>query len=188
MEWTLRFGKEKKKKRKRFLTDLHTYFSRHIGFPVVSRYIWGMYGHYLALFQRILLSLVWFSVQSWTGGLCVQNILASMFPSYQHMGNHFPASANMNTKQVSHFSSILPKKTHLSVAAGLHTERYTVHWLGGLQRTHGTHLVREARKDAMGRRGDEHGDSSDSDLHVHLDHGNRGRGRTTTQPTRNSSE
>ncbi|KAI5364199.1 Putative purine-cytosine permease [Septoria linicola] len=71
----------------------------HIGFPVVSRYIWGMYGHYIALIQRIILSLVWFAVQSWTGGLCVQNILAAIFPSYQHMGNHFPASANLNTKQ-----------------------------------------------------------------------------------------
>ena len=69
------------------------------GFPVVSRYIWGIRGQYLALIQRIILSLVWFSVQSWTGGLCVQNILASIFSSYQHMPNHFPASAKMDTKQ-----------------------------------------------------------------------------------------
>ena len=34
----------------------------HIGFVVVSRYIWGIYGSYLALIQRIILSLVWFSV------------------------------------------------------------------------------------------------------------------------------
>ncbi|KAF2170170.1 hypothetical protein M409DRAFT_19776 [Zasmidium cellare ATCC 36951] len=71
----------------------------HIGFPVVSRYVWGVYGHYVALIQRVILSLVWFAVQSWTGGLCVQNILAAIFPSYQHMENTFPASANMNTKQ-----------------------------------------------------------------------------------------
>lgn len=71
----------------------------HIGFPIVSRYIWGIYGHYTALVQRILLSLVWFAVQSWTGGLCVQNILAAIFPSYQHMENQFPASANMDTRQ-----------------------------------------------------------------------------------------
>ena len=31
----------------------------HIGFPVWSRAVWGMYGSYLALLQRILLSLVW---------------------------------------------------------------------------------------------------------------------------------
>lgn len=71
----------------------------HIGFPVVSRYVFGIYGHYIMLVQRVILSLVWFAVQSWTGGLCVQNILAAIFPSYQHMQNHFPASANMNTKQ-----------------------------------------------------------------------------------------
>jgi NCS1 family nucleobase:cation symporter-1 len=71
----------------------------HIGFPVVSRYIWGIYGHYLALIQRIILSLVWFSVQSWTGGLCIQNILAAIFPSYQTLPNHFSASSGLNTKQ-----------------------------------------------------------------------------------------
>ncbi|KAK0883412.1 hypothetical protein LTR87_002688 [Friedmanniomyces endolithicus] len=71
----------------------------HIGFAVASRYIWGIYGQYLALVQRIVLSLVWFSVQSWTGGLCIQNVLSAIFSSYQHLDNHFPASANMNTKQ-----------------------------------------------------------------------------------------
>ena len=55
--------------------------------------------HYVALVQRVILSLVWFAVQSWTGGLCVQNILAAIFPSYQNMGAVFPASANMNAKQ-----------------------------------------------------------------------------------------
>lgn len=71
----------------------------HIGFPVVSRFVWGVYGQFFILIQRIILSLVWFSVQSWTGGLCVQNILAAIFPSYQNMPNHFPESAHMNTKQ-----------------------------------------------------------------------------------------
>ncbi|KAK6832876.1 hypothetical protein PG987_007570 [Apiospora arundinis] len=71
----------------------------HIGFPVVSRVVWGVYGQYFILIQRIILSLVWFSVQSWTGGLCVQNILAAIFPSYQNMRNHFPESAHMDTKQ-----------------------------------------------------------------------------------------
>ncbi|EKG15517.1 Permease cytosine/purines uracil thiamine allantoin [Macrophomina phaseolina MS6] len=35
----------------------------------------------------------------WTGGLCVQAILSSIFSGYQHMPNHFPESANMNTRQ-----------------------------------------------------------------------------------------
>lgn len=73
--------------------------SHYPSFPVISRYIWAVYGAYVALIQRIVLSLVWFSVQSWTGGLCIQNVLASIFPSYQHLQNHFPASAKMDTKQ-----------------------------------------------------------------------------------------
>lgn len=71
----------------------------HIGFPVVSRIIWGVYGQYQALLQRILLSLVWFSVQSWTGGLCVMNILSAIFPSFQHMANHFPEGSHLTTRQ-----------------------------------------------------------------------------------------
>ncbi|KAM3425438.1 hypothetical protein BST61_g7384 [Cercospora zeina] len=39
------------------------------------------------------------SASPWTGGLCVQNILAAIFPSYQYMPHHFPASADMTTKQ-----------------------------------------------------------------------------------------
>jgi NCS1 family nucleobase:cation symporter-1 len=54
----------------------------HIGFPVYARVIWGMYDSYLALVQRILLGLVWFSVQSWTGGLCITAVLGAMFPSF----------------------------------------------------------------------------------------------------------
>ncbi|KAL3422118.1 NCS1 nucleoside transporter [Phlyctema vagabunda] len=71
----------------------------HIGYPIVSRYIWGIYGHYFLLAQRILLSLVWFAVQAWTGGLCVMNVLSAIFPSFQNMKNHFPESANMTTRQ-----------------------------------------------------------------------------------------
>ncbi|KAK8067308.1 hypothetical protein PG997_014055 [Apiospora hydei] len=71
----------------------------HVGFPVVSRFVWGVYGQYFILVQRVVLSLVWFAVQSWTGGLCVQNILAAVFPSYQNMRNRFPESAHMDTKQ-----------------------------------------------------------------------------------------
>ncbi|KAL1960483.1 hypothetical protein VTO42DRAFT_7782 [Malbranchea cinnamomea] len=71
----------------------------HIGFPVFSRMIWGMYGSYLAILQRILLSVVWFAVQSWTGGLCVTAVLASIFSGFHHLENRFPESAHMTTKQ-----------------------------------------------------------------------------------------
>lgn len=71
----------------------------HIGFPIVSRYIWGPYGSFIQLVQRIILSLVWFSVQSWTGGLCISVILSAIFPTFQRLGNVFPESSHLDTKQ-----------------------------------------------------------------------------------------
>ncbi|KIW71751.1 hypothetical protein PV04_03885 [Phialophora macrospora] len=70
----------------------------HIGFPVLSRGIWGIWGSYVIILQRIVLSLTWFCVQSWTGGLCVSAVLSSIFPSFHHMHNTLPESANTTTK------------------------------------------------------------------------------------------
>ncbi|KIW87928.1 uncharacterized protein Z519_11513 [Cladophialophora bantiana CBS 173.52] len=72
----------------------------HIGFPVLSRGIWGVWGSYVIIIQRIVLSLTWFCVQSWTGGLCVTAVLSSIFSSFQHMENTLPKSANTTTKSL----------------------------------------------------------------------------------------
>lgn len=71
----------------------------HVGFPVVSRYVWGPYGAFLHIVQRIILSLVWFAVQSWTGGLCISVILSAIFPSFYRLANVFSESSNLETKQ-----------------------------------------------------------------------------------------
>lgn len=42
---------------------------------------------------------VWYGIQSFTGGLLVSTILSTIFTSYQHMHNTLPASASMTTKQ-----------------------------------------------------------------------------------------
>ncbi|KAL2104909.1 hypothetical protein VUR80DRAFT_9361 [Thermomyces stellatus] len=72
----------------------------HIGFPVWSRAVWGMYGSYVALVQRIVLSVVWFSTQSYTGGLCVTAVLSSIFSGFHHLENTIPASSNITTKNL----------------------------------------------------------------------------------------
>lgn len=72
----------------------------HIGFPVMSRGIWGIYGSYLIIIQRIALGLTWFAVQSWTGGLCVTAVLGSIFSSFRNMENTLPASANTTTAEL----------------------------------------------------------------------------------------
>ena len=71
----------------------------HIGYPVVSRVTWGIYGAYLAVAQRIILSVVWYSIQSWFGGLFVTAILSSIFSSFYHMINTMPVSTYMTTAQ-----------------------------------------------------------------------------------------
>lgn len=72
----------------------------HIGFPVLSRGIWGVYGANLIILQRIVLSLTWFCVQSWTGGLCVTAVLSALSSSFHHMKNTLPASANTTTQSL----------------------------------------------------------------------------------------
>lgn len=39
------------------------------------------------------------AVQSWTGGLCVTAVLASIFSGFQHLENVFPESSHLTTKQ-----------------------------------------------------------------------------------------
>jgi nucleobase:cation symporter-1, NCS1 family len=71
----------------------------HIGYPVYCRVIWGIYGSYLAIVQRILLSVIWYSIQSWFGGLGVCAILSSMFSSFFRMTNTMPTSTHMTTQE-----------------------------------------------------------------------------------------
>ena len=71
----------------------------HIGYPVYCRVIWGMYGSYLAISQRILLSVIWYAIQSWFGGLSVSAILSSIFSSFFRMENTMPISTHMTTQE-----------------------------------------------------------------------------------------
>ncbi|KAL1968643.1 hypothetical protein VTN77DRAFT_1469 [Rasamsonia byssochlamydoides] len=70
----------------------------HIGFPVVNRYVWGMYGSSFVLWNRILLSVVWYGFQAWIGGECVYVCLQAIWPSLEsRIPNHMPASTGMTT-------------------------------------------------------------------------------------------
>ncbi|KZT03757.1 NCS1 nucleoside transporter family protein [Laetiporus sulphureus 93-53] len=68
----------------------------HIGYPAISRIAWGMNGSYFALVNRILLSVVWFAVQAWNGGLCVLVCLRAIWPHHiDAIPNPFPSSVGM---------------------------------------------------------------------------------------------
>ncbi|KAI1624809.1 NCS1 family nucleobase:cation symporter-1 [Exophiala viscosa] len=72
----------------------------HIGFPVLSRAVWGIYGSYVPIIQRIVLAFTWFSVQAWFGGLCVTSLLSALSSTFQNMNNTLPLSANLTTKEL----------------------------------------------------------------------------------------
>ncbi|KAM0420344.1 hypothetical protein ACHAPT_011886 [Fusarium lateritium] len=53
----------------------------HLGYAVISRSVWGVYGAYFPVLNRILLSLVWYGVQAVIGGKMVFVCLRSIWPS-----------------------------------------------------------------------------------------------------------
>jgi len=72
----------------------------HLGFPVVNRYVWGMYGAQFVILNRILLSLVWYGVQAWIGGQCTYVMLQAIWPSLEtRIPNHMAESTGMTTAQ-----------------------------------------------------------------------------------------
>ncbi|KAE8379331.1 permease for cytosine/purines, uracil, thiamine, allantoin-domain-containing protein [Aspergillus bertholletiae] len=73
----------------------------HIGFPLVNRYVWGLYGSLFVLWNRILLSIVWYAVQAWIGGECIYVCLRAIWPSLERrIPNHMAQSTGMTTAQL----------------------------------------------------------------------------------------
>ncbi|KAG9511541.1 uracil permease, partial [Aureobasidium melanogenum] len=75
----------------------------HISFPVVSRSSFGIWGGLWPVFNRAAMACVWYGVQSWIGGNCVELMIRSIWPSwdkYQQDGskNTLPASSGTNTR------------------------------------------------------------------------------------------
>ncbi|OIW25708.1 NCS1 nucleoside transporter family protein [Coniochaeta ligniaria NRRL 30616] len=70
----------------------------NVGFPVVNRMVWGMWGSQFVIWNRIFLSLVWYGFTAWIGGECVYVMLQSWDPNLEeHIPNHMPADTGMTT-------------------------------------------------------------------------------------------
>jgi NCS1 family nucleobase:cation symporter-1 len=69
-----------------------------VGFPVINRSVWGMWGYWFPLWNRIFLSLIWYGFTAWIGGECIYVILLAWDPSLeQHIPNTMPESTGMTT-------------------------------------------------------------------------------------------
>ncbi|KAK6457520.1 uncharacterized protein RJT20DRAFT_91822 [Scheffersomyces xylosifermentans] len=70
----------------------------HIGYTICQRMIFGIYGSYLGILIRIILSIVFYGSQSWLGGLGVVVVFSSLSENYLNMKNTFPESIAMTTR------------------------------------------------------------------------------------------
>lgn len=70
----------------------------HIGYTVVQRMIFGIYGSAIGIIIRILLSIIFYGAQSWLGGLCVVVMLSSLSENFMNLPNTFNDSVNMTTR------------------------------------------------------------------------------------------
>ncbi|KAJ9211054.1 hypothetical protein DTO166G4_7345 [Paecilomyces variotii] len=55
----------------------------HIGYPVIARFAFGMWGSYYVVGARAILAIIWYGVQLYTGSSYLVNILHAIF------GHHF---------------------------------------------------------------------------------------------------
>ncbi|PCH42378.1 hypothetical protein WOLCODRAFT_73288 [Wolfiporia cocos MD-104 SS10] len=69
----------------------------HVAFPVLNRSSFGFWFSYFSVISRILLSMFWFGIQTYTGSECVYQMLKAIWPSLAHLPNHLPESANITT-------------------------------------------------------------------------------------------
>lgn len=56
----------------------------HIGFPVVNRASFGIWGALWPVLNRSVMACIWYGVQAWIGGQCVFLMIASIWPSFIH--------------------------------------------------------------------------------------------------------
>ncbi len=70
----------------------------HVGFPIVSRSVWGMWGSYFPILNRILLSVVWYGVQSVFGGNMIYVCLRSIWMDIdERIPNTLPANIGITS-------------------------------------------------------------------------------------------
>ncbi|KXL45508.1 hypothetical protein M433DRAFT_154388 [Acidomyces richmondensis BFW] len=75
----------------------------HISFPVVSRASFGIWGSLWPVLNRAGMACVWYGVQGWIGGTCVQLMISAVWRSWDTyktgaIHDTMPASSGTNTR------------------------------------------------------------------------------------------
>ncbi|KAI5247791.1 hypothetical protein E4T43_01700 [Aureobasidium subglaciale] len=73
----------------------------HIGYPVLARSVFGMYGHYFFVWIRAVVAIIWFGVQTYFGSQHLNVIFRCIFGnSWWNMANHLPESAGITSRDL----------------------------------------------------------------------------------------
>lgn len=73
----------------------------HIGYPVLARSVFGMYGQLFFVWVRAVVAIIWFGVQSYFGSQLLGVLLRCIFGnSWWHMVNHLPESAGISSRDL----------------------------------------------------------------------------------------
>jgi NCS1 family nucleobase:cation symporter-1 len=75
----------------------------HISFPVVTRASFGIWGALWPVFNRAAMACIWYGVQAWIGGTCVQLMISAIWPSFTNLPNGIPSSGTNTRDFVSFF-------------------------------------------------------------------------------------
>ncbi|KAG4031884.1 hypothetical protein MFRU_008g02380 [Monilinia fructicola] len=75
----------------------------HISFPVVARSSFGIWGALWPVFNRAAMACIWYGVQAWIGGECVQLMICAIWPSFAKVHNGIPGSGTNTVAFVSFF-------------------------------------------------------------------------------------
>ncbi|KAJ6494831.1 permease for cytosine/purines, uracil, thiamine, allantoin-domain-containing protein [Mycena vitilis] len=69
----------------------------HVAFPVLTRSSFGFWFSYFSVVSRVVLSMFWFAIQSFTGSECVYQMLKAIWPSTARIPNRLPESAGITS-------------------------------------------------------------------------------------------
>jgi len=64
----------------------------HVGYPVLSRLSFGLYGEYFVIILRSILGIIWGGVQMYFEGQFISVCLRCIFPGWERIPNHIPAN------------------------------------------------------------------------------------------------
>ncbi len=73
----------------------------HIGYPVLARSVFGIYGHYFFVWIRAVVAIIWFGVLTYFGSQHLSVIFRCIFGnSWENMPNHLPTSAGISSRDL----------------------------------------------------------------------------------------